>query len=409
MAKKNQPQWEKNYPSTTSELVPFYSNKIIPFRYDGADLNFFLSQALFSSFEIDPGSRLLLKTIAQNIKIDHYTTLLDIGCGIGTLGLCLKKRHPHLQLHSRDRDALALAFTLHNARHNKTELASLDPELGLDNLATPFDLIISNLPAKAGPLVLENLICGISQKLSSEGTAAIVIVKTLVNMAEECIKKAGGEILFSEGSKEHHVFHYRGTESKTQADFLEQAQRTQKSMKHTPFQYNFNGFYGLQEFDTLHYKSMLALGLFSRTAPRKKLAIWNPGAGHFSSAIAKKYPLNDIALGSRDLLSLKAAEHNLKQNIKENAETLIHTHHEPSFFHWQVECQSLVIFPEEESGIKAEPWVLEKAYDILPQGGQLAIIAKSVNLYRILEAKNGWEIIQDKKSRGFRGIMAIKS
>jgi hypothetical protein len=44
-----------------------YVLKVVPLRFRGADLNFELSHALFSSFDIDAGSRLLLKLVGKHM------------------------------------------------------------------------------------------------------------------------------------------------------------------------------------------------------------------------------------------------------------------------------------------------------------------------------------------------------
>ena len=62
----------------------------------GERLFFDLSHALFSSFKIDDGSRLLMKTLAKQVNLAEVNSLIDVGCGVGTLGLALKKTlSPH--------------------------------------------------------------------------------------------------------------------------------------------------------------------------------------------------------------------------------------------------------------------------------------------------------------------------
>ena len=71
-------------------------NKIVPFRFMGEDLRLALSHALFSSFDVDAGSKLLLKTLAQRVDLGTVGSVLDVGCGVGVLGLSLKKKKPDI-------------------------------------------------------------------------------------------------------------------------------------------------------------------------------------------------------------------------------------------------------------------------------------------------------------------------
>ena len=50
-------------PHVYSKYADFFINKETEYYYSGSNLKFSLSHALFSSYEIDSGSRLLLKTL----------------------------------------------------------------------------------------------------------------------------------------------------------------------------------------------------------------------------------------------------------------------------------------------------------------------------------------------------------
>ena len=97
----------------------------------------------------DPGERGRLRSI------------LDLGCGTGVLGLALAK-HYAAELTARDRDALALAVTAHNAASNglACRTAGGVDTANLDGTREggPFQLVVSNLPAKAGEPVLAHMI-----------------------------------------------------------------------------------------------------------------------------------------------------------------------------------------------------------------------------------------------------------
>ncbi len=142
-------------------LIKQYSNKEVPFRFNGVNLSFFLSQRLFSSYTIDAGTKLLLKTAAKGIDFSGIKTAADIGCGVGVIGLSLKKKYPDIDILLQDRDALAIAFSKANESLNSMEGILYSNNLALRDLEIrSLDLILSNIPAKAGTPVLEDFVAG---------------------------------------------------------------------------------------------------------------------------------------------------------------------------------------------------------------------------------------------------------
>jgi 16S rRNA (guanine1207-N2)-methyltransferase len=117
-------------------------HKQVPLKFDGASLNLSLSHALFSSHKVDPGSLFLLKTLAQQRDFTQVNRLLDWGCGVGTLGLAVKKRHPRTDVTMIDRQVLAAEFTELNAQNNGLEVTVL-PGIGHFGIPGPFDLVLS--------------------------------------------------------------------------------------------------------------------------------------------------------------------------------------------------------------------------------------------------------------------------
>src|SRR5260221_2878662 len=97
-----------------------YFKKEIPYDYRGKKLKFNVSQALFSSFDVDNGTRHLLQTLMSE-KIDKYDKVLDLGCGYGPIGISLKSFYPSSDVHMVDRDALALEFSRQNVELNNMD------------------------------------------------------------------------------------------------------------------------------------------------------------------------------------------------------------------------------------------------------------------------------------------------
>lgn len=63
---------------------------------------------------IDYGSRVLL----DDIEITNEKTLLDVGCGYGTFGICLNKVYSHLNVDMVDVNDRALELAKLNAKNN---------------------------------------------------------------------------------------------------------------------------------------------------------------------------------------------------------------------------------------------------------------------------------------------------
>ena len=69
-----------------SDFWQNFVNKQVTFRYMRQELRFNLSQSLFSSADVDIGSRFLLRTIARNMEMASVSSMLDIGYDVGVLG-----------------------------------------------------------------------------------------------------------------------------------------------------------------------------------------------------------------------------------------------------------------------------------------------------------------------------------
>ncbi|MCP5099092.1 MAG: methyltransferase, partial [Chloroflexi bacterium] len=247
-----------------SDLLQSFINKQVDFRFSGQPLTFALSQSLFSSFDIDVGSRALLKTIAKTIDLSQVNNILDVGCGVGVLGLSLQKATPSAQVVLQDRDALAVAFTQMNAQLNGLEQATVRGELGVGN--GRYDLIVSNLPGKAGEPVLQQMLGEIVASLSENGRSAIVIVNPLAQLIHTTLQQLGCDILLQERGKMHTVFHFSGGELESEAgdgllsiDRLRPYIRGQYPFKAAKFSVTLQTTYGLPEFDTVGYHSSLTI------------------------------------------------------------------------------------------------------------------------------------------------------
>ena len=336
-----------------------YLHKSVSFRFAGHTLRFALSQSLFSSFDVDTGSRLLLASIAQQLAAApgeraRLRSILDLGCGTGVLGLALTT-HYGADLTARDRDALALAVTAHNAAANGVacrtaggaDIANPDGT----RESGPFHLVVSNLPAKAGAPVLAHLLAAAAQVTDAGGRLAVVVVSNLAEQTRAQLAEVA-ELIHERDGNRHTVFHARphpfaaragaSTPPAATATALPDAyrrERTELTLAGTS--YPLQTTYGLPDFDRPSHLIELAAATVQRrllaapgpTPARETILAWNPGQGHLPVWLARAAAAGSHAGGgaprltlvSRDALQLLATRANLARvGIPEHAVTLRH-------------------------------------------------------------------------------------
>ncbi|MFV9505115.1 MAG: class I SAM-dependent methyltransferase [Oscillochloridaceae bacterium umkhey_bin13] len=130
-----------------------YLKKRLAYSHRGQQLAFDVGHTLFSSFQVDDGSDLLLRTLEP---AQPPTQILDLGCGVGVLGITLAKRWPSAQVLMADVNLLAVRYAQANCALNGVTNAQVQGSVGLEHVPPgPYDLIVSNIPAKIGDLAIE--------------------------------------------------------------------------------------------------------------------------------------------------------------------------------------------------------------------------------------------------------------
>ncbi|MBN1161661.1 MAG: methyltransferase [Dehalococcoidales bacterium] len=300
-----------------------YYHKTVNFRFMGKDLRFRTSQQLFSSHDIDSGTRFLLRTIVE-AGYPPFQRILDAGCGYGPLGLALKGLYPAGLVHMFDRDALAVDYTRQNAKLNGLEDVEIYGSLGYDDVKrNDFDLIVANIPDHAGERVITYLLQEARYYLAPGGIAAIVVVTPLEGMVGKVLAETpGSEILLKRNRSGHAVFHYRFSQTKTPEKPVKSAfergvyRRQDITMRLGELEYKMQMAEGLPEFDSLSYGSeMLVKSLGAMGGGEIKSAlVFNPGQGHIAVVLWKLFEPESIMLVDRDLLALKYSQLNLELN-----------------------------------------------------------------------------------------------
>lgn len=383
-----------------------FSNKQVTFRFMRQELRLALSHSLFSSFDIDAGSRLLLKSIAKELDLQEIHDVLDLGCGVGTLGLALAKAAPHVRLLAQDRNALAAAFTRLNANQNKLKNVSVQGGLAFQDVSGPFDLIVANLPGKASEPVLRHMLSETAVHLSANGRAAVVIVTPLAPFVSRTLQEQAHSLLFTEEGKGHTVFHFRGGSAPTPPpELLQPYTRGLFPFSLGGHNLTLRTVYNLPEFDTLGHHTALAVNVLKDQPVSGHVLIWNPGQGHLPLYLFRKMGagISQLTLAGRDALSLQNSLANLLAYGANAAHTsLLHLPHVlelPNSYDW------IITFPDVDPGVPWEKYLLPALADRLSAGGRLLLTGKSAFVFRLLAAPHPFHRLLDRKKQGYRSLL----
>lgn len=402
-------------------LIEKYSNKEVPFRFNGVNLSFFLSQSLFSSFSIDNGTKLLLKTIAKEIDFSEIKLVTDVGCGIGVIGLSLKKKYPDLNITLQDRDALALSFSKENARRNKIKDITYSGELALDGIKeNSQDLIISNLPAKAGETVLQDFVNSSLINLSVKGICVVVVVATLKDTILNAIRKTDAKLIYTEDTREYSVFHFKkiintdiNADENDKTNLRNCYIRGTNDFKLKKLSYTLKSVYNIPGFDTIPYPVDLAAHLLGKQAISGKTLFWNPGQGHLPviTHLINRKKITETVLASRDILQLKISRDNLLDtfaDISIETLTLKHCCCPEELRTDAIYRVSPVNNPYDSIIISldsSDDTILSSFLEITTPNGILVITGKSSNIAGAVKTHKGWIQVVSRKYRGFRVVV----
>jgi len=376
--------------------IEAYRNREVLFQYRKRTYIFSLSLGLFSSAGIDSGSRFLLKVfsdflddrlkekgiVGSSLLNDSALaglfggkpplSVLDAGSGIGVLGICAAgalidlvsggdsvsgdnsasgagPQRATFNVRAQDRDELARIFTEYNALNNGlgTEIFNSYAE---PLLAGPpgWNLIFSNIPAKAGKSVLMDFVSRSARLLKKDGKIFLVAVNSLSDFFRLQINTHAA-LLKEENGKEHTVFVYgraengpgNRIESGAQYDpvifdrnfpgsypfyFRKTADQNEYRMEN--ISYRLDTIHGAPDFDSpggaleAAAKLSVKINLASKLAPHltgeAAMLIHEGGQGHFALWLSN-YMRGDfrranpnVVLSGRNILALSAAQAALK-------------------------------------------------------------------------------------------------
>jgi 16S rRNA G1207 methylase RsmC len=155
-----------------------YFKKEITYTFLRKKLRFDVGETLFSTYAIDHGTDILLRSISTR---KTPNSILDLGCGYGPIGIALATAFPKAQVTMVDRDLLAVSFASQNVQRNSLNNAVSVGSVGMDHVEDKyFDLIVSNIPAKIGDdAITQEFILKPYDHLNAGGELWFVVVNAL--------------------------------------------------------------------------------------------------------------------------------------------------------------------------------------------------------------------------------------
>jgi SAM-dependent methyltransferase len=455
-------------------LISSYQNKEVELRFRGKNFRFSLSHGLFSSADIDTGSRLLLKALSRLWDEDLRQgtplprTILDAGCGVGILGICaagaLADQGPEagdLRIRAQDRDELARAFTEYNARRGGIPpgvLSAHTEPLLAGPPGASWDLILSNIPAKAGLPVLRDFISRSAALLKPGGRVLVVVVNTLAEMFRRRIRELDLPLLYHEAGKEHQILMY-GPGNSTPKVTLNSASKVTLNpaakaasdcdpirlpgafLRENPaylrnsgdytlehIAYHIDAFQGLGDFDNPGGEVRSAIKLADRLGLTGRafsggILIHEPGQGHFPVWLLKylgEAAAGPLVFSGRNILALEASRHNAAALIPEGDIRLVPavdlaSHREAlaaaadirggDYKRRRGSYGFIAAFPEPVPGTERLDAYWDGLEELLNPGGIALIALPSSEAERFDRKKrNGFTRLGDLKRNGFRAL-----
>jgi 16S rRNA (guanine1207-N2)-methyltransferase len=174
-----------------STVEPTSKVREIPFETDlnGQKLQFVSVSGVFS-FEprIDKASFLLIKAFTPS-RPDG--AVLDVGCGFGPIGLCIKAAFPRLTVTMADINSRAVEYAVLNAQRNNLHVEIIQSDLYSGLALRKFDDVVCNPPIAAGKAVNMQLIREAADHLAPAGSLWLTAFH---NKGGETLKKIMAEV-----------------------------------------------------------------------------------------------------------------------------------------------------------------------------------------------------------------------
>ena len=393
---------------------PYYK-KDITLNIGGRGLVFRVSQTLFSSFGIDAGTELLLRTLHR--EGDESRKVLDLGCGYGPIGIALKGLNPGAALHMVDRDALAVRFAAQNALLNGIDDAVVYPSIAFDDIEDrEFDLIAMNVPGKGGEAVTTSWLREAPLYLSRNGKVAAVVVSPLEPLVDEVVAGIpGASVVLRRRRASHTVLVYSVDNVQDPPQPLVKSfDRGDYDRSHVAFaygqtRYSMRTVFGLPQFDSLGHQTLLLFSVLEslHQSTGRRVLVLNPGQGHVPVLLAKTLTPGSIDMVDRDLLALRCSARNLTLNDYDGSR--VSTGHGAITDGDRSQYDLIVADIRDDEGPDVATVLLRQAVDRLAPGGEMVAAGSSTTITRLIKVCRAERLgtVKERKRRRGSSVLVV--
>lgn len=145
----------------------------IKFYFNDREYNLISDNGVFSKEKFDYGTRVLLESIGID---DLSGRVLDLGCGIGVVGIILGTLNKNIYIDMVDINKRALSLAKENLLLYKLDNNIFESNI-YGNVTGKYDTIITNPPIRAGKGIVKEFLLGSYDFLEDHGTLYFVMRK----------------------------------------------------------------------------------------------------------------------------------------------------------------------------------------------------------------------------------------
>ncbi len=397
------------------DLAHWYKKDVV-LDWQRQRFSFAVSQSLFSSHDVDAGSRLLLRSLDLD-AIPVHGRAIDYGCGYGVLGLALKQVRPEWTIELIDRDALAVAFTTWNAERfgwNTTTGVRCRVGLGIES-APPegVDLLLWNVPGKAGQQVLQRLAMDAMGALAMDGLLALVIVNPLADTLRAVIAAERTVSIEVDASyADHTVMLIRRHTSGGIPHHLEPPfargvfDRAAQRFEWEGGSYTITPVIGLPEYDSRDHATACALdAILGIDRPVERAIIQGVGQGHVPVVLEATYQPGTMILVDRDVLALETSRRALGNAGMTTGHVLAHARADIGPVERAPGSTLVTIMLPDQQAPEVSAVQVRDIAALVQEGTNLDVVVAggSTSVTRFLtiaRRQSGWRMISRKKRHG---------
>lgn len=150
-----------------------HNKRIIEFYFNDKNYNLYSDNGVFSKDKFDYGTKLLL----DSVDISKLSgNVLDLGCGIGVVGIILGTINKNINIDMIDINERAISLVRDNLTLNKVKANVFSSDV-YSNVNKKYDYIITNPPIRAGKEVVRKFLLGGYDYLNDNGILYFVMRK----------------------------------------------------------------------------------------------------------------------------------------------------------------------------------------------------------------------------------------